>query len=243
MHSPRRGNLPCGWRRDDAELERLGGSRADCERRGAGAGRRLGGGQPGLAGRVPASWRGVDRRRRRWTVGAPPHTAERVPWFDGAKLDLVVDYATYVLVPALVLVGSGLLSQPWAMLAGIVVAMVGALYLADDGMKTDDAAFRGFPAVWNAVVLQLMVYKLPEPLTLLIVVAFAVLTFTPVEFVHPIRVRRWRPLTLAMTVAWGLLALACVLTDLSPGPMAVTAFALVSLYFALVGVVLQLTRG
>jgi phosphatidylcholine synthase len=78
--------------------------------------------------------------------------------------------------------------------------------------------------------------------TLVILAAFAALTFSPVEFVHPVRVKRWRPLTLALTLVWAALALAALLTDLNP-PLPVTlALALVSLYFALAGAVQQLTR-
>jgi phosphatidylcholine synthase len=88
----------------------------------------------------------------------------------------------------------------------------------------------------------LMVYKLPELVTFLIIVAFAVLTFTPVEFVHPLRVRRWRPLTVAMAIAWGVLALIALIANLDPPPAVVVAFAIVSAYFAVIGVVLQLTR-
>jgi len=166
----------------------------------------------------------------------------RIPWFDGATLDLVVDYSTYVLIPAFVLAQSGLVSKPYAIFAAIVVAAVGALYFADTRMKTPDQAFRGFPAVWNAVVYQLMVYKLPEPLTLLIIAALAVLTFSPVEFVHPLRVKRWRPLTLAMSILWAALAVVALAANLAPGPAVVIAFAVVSFYFAVVGAVLQFTR-
>ena len=169
--------------------------------------------------------------------------AERVPWFNGATLDLVVDYTTYVLIPALVLAHSDLLTEPFATAAGIVVAVVGALYFADTRMKTAEAAFRGFPAVWNVVVYQLMVFKLPEPLTLVIIASFAVLTFTPVEFVHPLRVKRLRPLTAAMAIAWGALAIIALAADLDPGPPVVAAFAIVSFYFAVIGIVLQFTRG
>ena len=85
-------------------------------------------------------------------------------------------------------------------------------------------------------------HKLPQPVTLLILALLALLTFMPVEFVHPVRVARWRPLTLALTVVWAALALAALVADLSP-PLPVTlAFALVNLYFALVGVVQQVTR-
>jgi phosphatidylcholine synthase len=167
---------------------------------------------------------------------------QRLPWFDGATLDLVVDFTTYVLVPALVLALSDLLRAPFAVGAGIVIAVVGALYFADTRMKTVEHSFRGFPAVWNAVVFQLMVYKFPEIVTLLIVAAFAVLTFLPVEFVHPMRVKRLRPVTSAMAVAWGLLAFAALLENLDPDPVVLTLFSIVNLYFAFVGVFLQVTR-
>ncbi|MEX0853705.1 MAG: phosphatidylcholine synthase [Bauldia sp.] len=168
--------------------------------------------------------------------------AERIAWLNGATLDLVVDYTTYVLIPALVLAHSGLLSEPFATIAGIAVAVVGALYFADTRMKTSKAAFRGFPAVWNVVAYELMVYKFPEPVTLIIIAAFAVLTFTPIEFVHPLRVKRWRPLTVAMAIAWGVLAVVALAHDLNAGPWAVAALALVSAYFLVVGIAQQLTR-
>jgi len=181
---------------------------------------------------------GIDGPIARWL-----DVTKRLPWFDGAILDLVVDYTTYVLIPALVLAESGLLTEPYiAAIAGIVVVVVGALYFADTRMKTEDQAFRGFPAVWNAVVFQLMVYKFPEPVTLLIVAILAVLTFLPVEFVHPVRVRRLRGITLAMAGAWGVLAVISLADNLSPGPLVVTLFALTSLYFALIGIYLQATR-
>jgi len=170
------------------------------------------------------------------------HVAERLPWFNGATLDLVVDFTTYVLVPALVLSLSDLLTQPFATCAGIVVAVVGALYFADTRMKTTEQAFRGFPAVWNAVVYQLMVYKFPEAVTLLIIAAFAVLTFVPVEFIHPMRVKRLRPVTFGMTIAWGLLAFAALIENLNPDPVVLILFSIVNLYFAIIGVFLQVTR-
>ncbi|MEJ0012731.1 MAG: CDP-alcohol phosphatidyltransferase family protein [Bauldia sp.] len=167
---------------------------------------------------------------------------ERVPWFDGALLDFVIDYATYVLVPAIILVRSDLLSQPYGVMAGLVVAVVGAMYFADTRMKTPDAAFRGFPAVWNVVVFQLMIYQWPQWITLLIIAAFSVLTFTGVEFVHPIRVKRMRTLTLAMCAVWAILGLVCLWTNLAPPTWLVVVFALVNAYFAVIGAYLQYTR-
>ncbi len=170
------------------------------------------------------------------------HVKERLPWFDGAALDFVVDYANYVFVPALTLALGGLLAEPWATAAGIIVAVVGALYFADKRMKTPDQSFRGFPAIWNVLIYLLMVYNLPQWATLGTVAGAAVLTFTPVEFIHPIRVRRLRPLTLLMTVLWGALAIAALADNLRPGPFVLTGLAVTTVYLAAIGAFLQLTR-
>lgn len=167
---------------------------------------------------------------------------DTITWFDGGVLDMVVDYVTYVFIPAFVLSQSGLLAEPYSTLSGVIVAAVGALYFADTRMKTPEAAFRGFPAVWNTVVFQLMVFKPPELVTILVIVAFAVLTFVPVEFIHPLRVKRWRPLTLVMAVGWAVFAVISLAADFDPGRLVLIAFGITAIYFTFVGVVLQVTQ-
>jgi phosphatidylcholine synthase len=170
------------------------------------------------------------------------HVKQRIPWFDGAALDFVVDYATYVFVPALVLSAGGLIREPFATVAGLIVAVVGALYFADKRMKTPEQAFRGFPAIWNVLIYLLMIYRLPELVNLLIVIGAAALTFSPVEFIHPVRVKRLRPLTLAMTFLWGVFAALALAADLRPAPFVSMALAVSSIYLATIGAFLQATR-
>ena len=167
---------------------------------------------------------------------------KRVPWFDGAALDFVVDYSSYVFVPALVLASSPLLSSPFDLIAGVVVAVVGALYFADLRMKTEGNAFRGFPAVWNGLIFVLMVFAPPEWVTLLVIAACAVGTFAPIEFVHPVRVVTLRPLTLAMTAAWSVFAAIALLENFEPGPAIKLALGLTTLYLCTIGALLQLRR-
>jgi phosphatidylcholine synthase len=180
---------------------------------------------------------GVDGPLARWA-----HVKERLPWFDGSALDFVVDYTNYVFIPAYVVAESGLISEPLASICGIVIAVVGALYFADKRMKTAENGFRGFPAVWNAVVYLLMIYRPGEFVTVAVVALFAVVTFLPVEFVHPVRVVRLRSLTLAVTLAWAVLSFLALIADLQPGPGIGLAFLAASAYLGLVGIVLQLTR-
>src|SRR5205085_6236635 len=75
--------------------------------------------------------------------------AQRLPRWSGHILDLVVDYLTYVFIPAFVVVWCGLLPFVAAMPCAIAIIISGALYFADRQMKTKDNYFSGFPAVWN----------------------------------------------------------------------------------------------
>ena len=77
------------------------------------------------------------------------------PDLSGDTLDLVVDYVTYVFVPAYAIAASGLLLPIAAPVLGVGIVMASALYFADRRMKTDDNHFRGFPALWNGVAFYL----------------------------------------------------------------------------------------
>ena len=79
-------------------------------------------------------------------------------------------------------------------------------------------------------------------LTLAVVLAAAILTFSPVEFIHPVRVKRMRPLTLTVTFAWAILALLALADDLRPGAFVSVALAVTSIYLAGIGAFLQATR-
>lgn len=128
--------------------------------------------------------------------------AERLPRWSGASLDFVIDYATYVFLPAFALSASDMLPSPWNWICGALVVFTGALYFADNGMKTPDCSFKGFPAGWNMVIFGLMVLSPSATFTIFFVLLCCVLTFMPMKFTHPVRVKRWRGLTLGVTSVW-----------------------------------------
>jgi phosphatidylcholine synthase len=134
---------------------------------------------------------------RRLNVG---ETASR---YDGATLDLVVDFITYVFVPAAILLRPEVMADPWGLAAGMLITIGSALYFADTSMKTEDWWFRGFPAVWNVVVFHIVVFQPPTWMSVAICLVLTAMMFLPVVFVHPIRVRRWRGLTIVMLGLWG----------------------------------------
>jgi phosphatidylcholine synthase len=157
------------------------------------------------------------------------------PRWSGETLDLVVDYTTYVFVPAYAVAAGGLMPDALAVPAAAAIAITGTLYFADREMKTPDNFFRGFPAVWNLVVFYLLLLR-PMPVIAAATIAlFAVLTFVPVRFVHPFRVRRLRTMTVALLTLWAVLALAAVKQGLASAPWISAALCLIAVYFVLVG--------
>jgi phosphatidylcholine synthase len=155
-----------------------------------------------------------------------------VPHIDGVALDLVVDFLTYVVVPLVALWRSDLLPPQLAVVLPCAACAASALYFADRRMKTPDHWFRGFPAVWNLLVFYLVVLR-PDPLVCaLVVVAAACLMFTPLVFVHPLRVERLRRVTLVATGIWSVAAVAAVALGLSAaGPMVEGVLLATGLYF------------
>ena len=109
--------------------------------------------------------------------------------------------------------------------------MTGALYFADRNMKTADNFFSGFPAVWNLVAFYLLLLRPAPAVAAAAVALFAVLTFVPLRFVHPFRVRRLRAVTVALLTLWAALALAAVKQGLAPESWVTAALCLIAVYF------------
>jgi phosphatidylcholine synthase len=160
-----------------------------------------------------------------------------LPRWSGDVLDLVIDFTTYVFVPGYAVAVGTLMPDGLAIVAGAVIVVTGALYFADGNMKTKDNHFQGFPAVWNVIAFYLLLMR-PDPwINLAIFAALAVMTFLPIRFVHPLRVRRLRPLTLVMLAAWAVLALIAIVQGLAPAPAVSAALCLIAAYFLVVGFV------
>jgi phosphatidylcholine synthase len=131
-----------------------------------------------------------------------------LPRFSGDRLDLVIDYLTYVFVPALALLQAGFLRGTWGLVLASLILLSSLFHFSDTKGKADDHSFVGFPAVWNLVAFYIFAFGLSEMAASLLVLVCAVLTFVPLKWVHPMRTARLRPLTIAATAAWGAAAVA-----------------------------------
>ncbi len=159
---------------------------------------------------------------------------------DGVLMDLIIDYLTYVFIPAYALFKSGLLPGWTGWIAIIVITYASALYFADSRMKTKDNSFAGFPGCWNMVVVVLFATAPNFWVTLTLVIALAVAMFTPLKFIHPARTVRWRKLSLPVAVAWTAFAGWAAWVDFAPGSWAHWGLVVTSIYLLFAGIVQQI---
>ena len=169
---------------------------------------------------------------------------ERVqPNWSGEVLDLVVDFVTYVFVPAYAITASGLLLPLAAPLLGGGIAVSGALYFSDRRMKAEDNHFRGFPGLWNIAAFYLFMLHLPPALSSLGVAILIVLTFVPFHVVHPVRVARLRWLTLLLIVIWAVLAAITLVNDFHVSALVTTVLCVIAAYIVGSDAAIRLLRS
>ncbi|MBI3050769.1 MAG: CDP-diacylglycerol O-phosphatidyltransferase [Acidobacteria bacterium] len=133
--------------------------------------------------------------------------ASRLPHFDGAKLDDIVDYITYVFVPAFFVWHALLVPDRWSMLAAAAMLLASAYGFNRDDAKTTDYFYTGFPSYWNIVVFYLYVAGWSPAVNLLILLLLAAFVCVPIRYVYPSRTPVWRSLTVALGLVWGALML------------------------------------
>ncbi len=173
---------------------------------------------------------GTDGMLARWA-----RVKETIPWFDGALLDNIVDYLTYVFAPLVLLWTTGALPHGpagWALAALPLLASSYQFCRVD--AKTDDNTFLGFPSYWNVVAFYAVVLDLGRPAVAAVLVICSVLVFVPVRSLYPSRTQALRSLSLVLTAVWvGTYALLLVQYP-DPNPVVVTVSLAYLVYYVAV---------
>lgn len=127
-----------------------------------------------------------------------------LPQFDGALLDNIVDYLTYVLVPAYFLLESGLLPEQLVILGPALILLSSAYQFSQSDAKTEDHYFKGFPSYWNVVAAYMFLLGLPAWLNLGLILLFVVLVFVPIKYIYPSRTTVQPHLVMGWGLIWGI---------------------------------------
>jgi len=165
---------------------------------------------------------------------------EILPTWSGELLDNIIDYVTYVLIPAFALYQRGFMGENLSFLSAAIIVVSSAIYYADTGMKTKENFFRGFPVVWNMVVFTLFVIEPGEWVSFAVVVIAGITTFLPMNFLHPVRVARLRWLNLPMTLLWCAFGAIALLQQMEAFDWVKIGIAATGIYLFFIGGIMQL---
>ena len=128
---------------------------------------------------------------------------DKTPNIDGSALDLVIDYLNYVIIPALMIYWFQFVPPGWEIYIPAGIVAVSLYTFANINMKTSDYYFSGWPAIWNILVLYFYILGTNLWINLIVIIILYILTFVPIKFVHPLRVKNLRNYTIFATVLWG----------------------------------------
>ncbi|HET9538153.1 MAG: phosphatidylcholine synthase [Mesorhizobium sp.] len=165
---------------------------------------------------------------------------EILPTWSGELLDNIIDYVTYVLIPAFALYQRGFMGEGLSFLSAAIIVISSAIYYADTGMKTKENFFKGFPVVWNMIVFTLFVIEPGQWVSFAVVVIAGILTFVPVNFLHPVRVVRLREINLSVFLAWCLFGAIALIQTMDASYFVKVGIAVTSIYLFSIGAVMQL---
>jgi len=130
------------------------------------------------------------------------HVKERIPDFDGALLDNIIDYMTFVFVPALIVWQADLVPVAFPVCAAMLMSSAYGFAHTAAKVEKGDHFFTGFPSYWNIVVVYLYILRLPPLTNAIILVILAILVFVPLRYIYPSRTRTLQTPTLILGASW-----------------------------------------
>lgn len=176
------------------------------------------------------------------TLARYARVKELIPWFDGDRLEDIIDYLNYVLVPSLVLIRADLLPPQDAWWLGALPLLASAYGFCQKEAKTTDHFFLGFPSYWNIVVLYLYVLNTPPWANGFLVIVLSILVFVPIRYIYPSRSPRFRALTNALGILWGISVLLMIHLLAEPPRALVFASLLFPVYYIGLSLWLEIRR-
>ena len=146
------------------------------------------------------------------TIARKIGVTDKAPNIDGSTLDNLIDYLNYVIIPSLMIYWFQMVPNGWEIIIPAGVFAVSLYTFANINMKTKDYYFSGFPALWNIVVLYFYILNTNLYVNLIVIIFLSILTFIPIKFVHPLRVKKLRNITIFCTIIWSATTLKLVTT-------------------------------
>ena len=173
------------------------------------------------------------------TLARAARVKEILPWFDGDRLEDIIDYANYVIVPCWFFIHANLLPAEDALWLASLPLLASAYGFCQKDAKTSDHFFLGFPSYWNIVAFYFYLLRWPPWINAFAILLLSILVFVPIKYIYPSRSPHFRLLTNSVGILWAFAVLAIIY--LLPEPPRLLVF--VSLVFPAYYTLLSLWLG
>ena len=176
------------------------------------------------------------------TLARRAHVKEIISWFDGDRLEDIVDYLNYVLVPCVLMIRADLLPQEDALWLVAFPLLASAYGFCQKEAKSADHFFLGFPSYWNIVAFYFYVLRTPHWVNGFLVIFFSALVFVPIKYLYPNRSPILRGLTVTLGALWGILVLLIIYRLPEPSTVLVFGSLFYPTYYMLLSFWLEIRR-
>ncbi|MDH3444030.1 MAG: CDP-diacylglycerol O-phosphatidyltransferase [Deltaproteobacteria bacterium] len=176
------------------------------------------------------------------TLARAAGVQDLIPWFDGDRLEYIIDFLNYAIVPCLFLLGAELLppmDAPWLIALPLVASAYG---FGQKSAKTADYFFLGFPSYWNIIAFYLYLLKTPLWINAFLIIILSILVFVPIRFIYPSRSPRFRGQTNFLGALWGLALLVIIYRLPEPPGFLIIASLAYPAYYLCLSLWLELRR-
>lgn len=158
---------------------------------------------------------------------------------DGTRLDDIVDYLTFVFLPAYLVFHFRMIPAPWALPTVSAMLLSSAYGFSATDAKTADHFFTGFPSYWNIAAFYLYALHTPPTANAVVLLGLAALVFVRVGYIYPTRTPMWRAVTVGLCVLWGAAIAASIwLLPDPPRPLVIGSLVF-PVYYLVLSLILQ----
>ncbi len=142
------------------------------------------------------------------TLARAVRVTQHTPQIDGRRLDDMIDYLNFVVVPMVFMWGAESVVHP----AWLAVPVVASAYgFSREDAKTEDDFFLGFPSYWNILAMYLWLLGVNPVAGTVWVAVLSIAVFVPLKYLYPSKVQpmRLRVALGAGAIVWSLALALC----------------------------------
>jgi phosphatidylcholine synthase len=111
-----------------------------------------------------------------------------LPWLNGKRMDTLVDFIAYALIPAYFIGQADLVPGKFTLHIVFFILLISLFYYGKEGMTEGEKVFVGFPVLWNLIVLYLFfIFSFHPWVNMILIMVFGVLHFVPIRIPYPSR--------------------------------------------------------